>query len=658
MKIKQIKPEDRKKRSAMKENDPARAWNLNWTTPWCEEEEEIVIIWNSEDIRIAQQPSLTSYSSFTSWSPTLSSSGGGDAKTDSSFATSDEQQEVKMMQAAKAKSVEVVNDWWNRNEKAMNQEKNNVVVGIIDSDQPQISQKIKIQPLQPSSSKFNKELKSSKIIDKGSKEIPVLELIVDENNIDIVNNNVYNVLFSRLQDKTLEKKKQKLIVIEEFDSLINKNGNKEIQNTTKTDTIINIPTTKQQKISRFQEELESIDWGKWREMEKKNELLIQLNTPPLPLSSSSNNKDYFNKDVGSEISNKNLESESIKLINDQKEKPLLLINLINLDEDDIIYSTKLSSPLITSINNSSNNYIKNDLKEIMSQEKQVKRDNQENYETQDKPIARHEHYLASYLNVKPGMQVLDIGCGVGGPAREIAHFTGAHITGLNNNDYQISRAIKSSVKCGLGNDTSFVKGNFLEIPFKENTYDAIYAIEATCHSPKLSSVYAEAFRVLKPGGKFAFYEWCLTDKYDSTNSEHRRIVRGIEYADGIPELFSTKVAEQALKDVGFEVEVTSDLADNNDCVPWYYPLEGNLSNAQTFWDYFTVFRMTGFGKFCTRSLVWSLETFGIIPPGSLQTQYVLETAGDCLVEGGRLGLFTPMFLMSITTEFVFADLVH
>ncbi|RHZ69758.1 hypothetical protein Glove_279g30 [Diversispora epigaea] len=260
-------------------------------------------------------------------------------------------------------------------------------------------------------------------------------------------------------------------------------------------------------------------------------------------------------------------------------------------------------------------------------------------------IARHEHYLASYLNVKPGMKVLDIGCGVGGPAREIAHFTGAHITGLNNNDYQISRANKSSVKCGLENQTSFVKGNFLEIPFEENTYDAIYAIEATCHSPKLSSVYAEAFRVLKPGGKFAFYEWCVTDNYDSTNPEHRRIVRGIEYADGIPELFSKKFAEQALKDVGFEVEVANDLAINDDNVPWYYPLEGSLSKAQTFWDYFTVFRMTGFGKFCTRSLVWSLETFGIIPTGSLQTQYVLEIAGDCLTEGGRLGLFTPMFLM-------------
>lgn len=260
-------------------------------------------------------------------------------------------------------------------------------------------------------------------------------------------------------------------------------------------------------------------------------------------------------------------------------------------------------------------------------------------------IARHEHYLAMQLNVKPGMKLLDIGCGVGGPAREICNFTGAHITGLNNNDYQISRATYSAAKRGLENKLSFVKGSFLEIPHSENTFDAIYSIEATCHSPKLEDVYSEAFRVLKPGGKFAFYEWCVTDKYDPTNPEHARIVRGIEYSNGIPKLFSTKVAEQALRNAGFEVEVVADLAINDDQFAWHYPLDGNLGEAQTFGDYFTIFRMTSLGKFLTRALVRSFETIGVAPVGSFQTQCVLEVAGDCLSEGGSLGIFTPMFLM-------------
>lgn len=76
-------------------------------------------------------------------------------------------------------------------------------------------------------------------------------------------------------------------------------------------------------------------------------------------------------------------------------------------------------------------------------------------------IARHEHYLAHCINIQRDMKVLDVGCGVGGPAREIAKFTGAHITGLNNNDYQIERASWYAKKEGLSEQLDFVKGDFM-----------------------------------------------------------------------------------------------------------------------------------------------------------------------------------------------------
>lgn len=76
-------------------------------------------------------------------------------------------------------------------------------------------------------------------------------------------------------------------------------------------------------------------------------------------------------------------------------------------------------------------------------------------------IARHEHYLAHQIGIKEGMRVLDVGCGVGGPAREIAKFTGCHVTGLNNNDYQIERATRYAIKEGLSDQLCFVKGDFM-----------------------------------------------------------------------------------------------------------------------------------------------------------------------------------------------------
>lgn len=89
-------------------------------------------------------------------------------------------------------------------------------------------------------------------------------------------------------------------------------------------------------------------------------------------------------------------------------------------------------------------------------------------------LARHEHYLAAQMSLRPGMRVLDVGCGVGGPAREIARFADVNVVGLNNNDFQIGRARKYTVQAGLQDQVSFVKGDFMKLAeqFGENSFDA------------------------------------------------------------------------------------------------------------------------------------------------------------------------------------------
>src|SRR4051794_13821865 len=96
-------------------------------------------------------------------------------------------------------------------------------------------------------------------------------------------------------------------------------------------------------------------------------------------------------------------------------------------------------------------------------------------------IARHEFFLASALGLKPGMKVMDVGCGVGGPMRAIARFSGANIVGINNNDYQIKRGTKQNQDAGLASRCEFMKADFMKLPVSNATYDAVYAIEATCH---------------------------------------------------------------------------------------------------------------------------------------------------------------------------------
>ena len=86
------------------------------------------------------------------------------------------------------------------------------------------------------------------------------------------------------------------------------------------------------------------------------------------------------------------------------------------------------------------------------------------WESLRESIIRHEHFLASKLNVGPGKKVLDVGCGIGGPLREIAAFTGASVTGLNNNAFQITRGEEMNRKTGRHDDCDFIKADFMNIP--------------------------------------------------------------------------------------------------------------------------------------------------------------------------------------------------
>jgi sterol 24-C-methyltransferase len=260
-------------------------------------------------------------------------------------------------------------------------------------------------------------------------------------------------------------------------------------------------------------------------------------------------------------------------------------------------------------------------------------------------IARHEHYLALKMNIQENAKVLDVGCGVGGPAREIVKFTGANVVGLNNNDYQIERATRYAEREGLSHKLSFVKSDFMQMSFEDNSFDAVYAIEATVHAPSLEGIYSEIFRVLKPGGVFGVYEWLMTDAYDNNNMRHREIRLGIEEGDGISNMEKIEVAVAAMKAAGFELEVSEDLADRPDELPWYYPLAGELKHMQTIWDLPTLFRMTHFGRGFMHRFVGGLEMIGLAPRGTQKTADSLAKAADCLVAGGRDKLFTPMYLM-------------
>ncbi|KAI3739083.1 hypothetical protein L2E82_29474 [Cichorium intybus] len=250
-------------------------------------------------------------------------------------------------------------------------------------------------------------------------------------------------------------------------------------------------------------------------------------------------------------------------------------------------------------------------------------------------IKRHEHFLALQLGLKPGQKVLDVGCGIGGPLREIARFSSTSVTGLNNNEYQITRGKVLNRVAGVEQTCNFEKADFMKMPFQDNSFDAVYAIEATCHAPDAVGCYKEIYRVLKPGQSFAAYEWCMTDSFDPNNQNHQRIKAEIEVGDGLPDIRSTRQCLAALKEAGFEVIWEKDLAKDSP-LPWYLPLDTSHFSLNSF-------RLTAIGRFFTKNMVMALEYVGLAPKGSQRVQSFLEKAAEGLVAGGKKEIFTPMY---------------
>jgi len=263
-----------------------------------------------------------------------------------------------------------------------------------------------------------------------------------------------------------------------------------------------------------------------------------------------------------------------------------------------------------------------------------------NYESFMASILRHEVTLAHRLRLQKGEKIMDVGCGIGGPLRNIAQVTGAYISGINNNDYQIKRGQEENKKVGLDKTCEFLKEDFCQMTgINDNSFDKAYAIEATCHAPKRELVYGNVFRTLKPGGLFGCYEWCLTEKYNEKDEQHKRIKKWIEEGDALPDIIKPNGIIEALKSVGFEVIEHYDVIERdkqpND-IPWYQPIKPSFFPPQNI-------HHSHYGQIICWKMLNILETLRIAPKGVEKVSRMLMRGADGLVEGGEREIFTPAY---------------
>ncbi len=117
--------------------------------------------------------------------------------------------------------------------------------------------------------------------------------------------------------------------------------------------------------------------------------------------------------------------------------------------------------------------------------------------------------LAQLAELKPEMEVLDLGAGLGGPARTLAAENGCRVTGIELTEEFYQAAILLTQLTALENQVTFRQGDMTEMPFEENSFDVVWSQHVQMNIPDKAQLYREVHRVLKPGGRFVIYEICV-----------------------------------------------------------------------------------------------------------------------------------------------------
>jgi len=135
---------------------------------------------------------------------------------------------------------------------------------------------------------------------------------------------------------------------------------------------------------------------------------------------------------------------------------------------------------------------------------------------------------AERLGLGPASRVLEIGSGIGGPARYLAHATGCHVTALELQPKVHALAAELTQRCGLGARVLHVCGDALLWPMEEVGFDAVVSWLAVLHIPERRRLYARLARAVRPGGWCYIEDLCMRAPFSAAElRDLRKVVFGV-----------------------------------------------------------------------------------------------------------------------------------
>jgi len=160
--------------------------------------------------------------------------------------------------------------------------------------------------------------------------------------------------------------------------------------------------------------------------------------------------------------------------------------------------------------------------------------------------------LAAFAEIRDGETVLDLGCGLGGPARWIASRHRVAVTGLDFSPDLCRAGRLLTERCGLADRIRFVEGDATALPFRDRQFDLVWTQHVAANVADRPKFYREAFRVLKPGGRFVMH-----DIFEGSGE----VLLPVPWASapGTSFLVAAKTADGMLRDCGFEAREWRDV---------------------------------------------------------------------------------------------------
>ena len=175
------------------------------------------------------------------------------------------------------------------------------------------------------------------------------------------------------------------------------------------------------------------------------------------------------------------------------------------------------------------------------------------------------------LGLDAGSHLIDIGSGLGGPARTVDEAHGCRVTGIDLTQAFCDAATVLSGWIGLGERVAFRQGDATALPFDDGTFDAAMTIHVAMNIAAKDRMYAEARRVLKPGGRFGVY--------DVLQGEGGTVHFPVPWArePSISHLATPDEMVELLTAAGFGIEATVDSTEESEA--WFEAMAARMSRS-------------------------------------------------------------------------------